>query len=242
MGLDLALGGLVLFLATRGWLRGFVLQAIRLVGLVSSVYVAVPVRDQVKPYALDYLPTMRPDLVDRILWWGSSAVSYFVIVGVASLIVAVSRRQPYGLAEPNRGDQFAGLGLGAAKGLLYASFLVAGLSTYGEKYLSKLDWVEGQTKESWAWEWNGKYHPAARLWDSPPVQQFRSHVQRMGIRSPASPTEPGEPSKPMQTASRTPKLAVGSGKPRESAPDVESSLSKVVKGLQAQLQALDLGD
>ena len=83
MGLDLALGGLVLFVAIRGWFRGFVVQAIRLGGLVAAAYAAVPVRDQAKPYALEYFPAMRPELVDRILWWVSAAVSYFVIVGVA---------------------------------------------------------------------------------------------------------------------------------------------------------------
>src|SRR5262245_59554441 len=108
MGLDLALGGLVLFTAFRGWLRGFVIQAIRLAGLVASVYVAAPVRDEVKPYVLDYLPAMRPDLVDRILWWTAVVVSYFVIVGGASLLVAATRRRAYGLDEPNRSDQFAG--------------------------------------------------------------------------------------------------------------------------------------
>jgi uncharacterized membrane protein required for colicin V production len=178
MGLDLALGGLVLLMAIRGWLRGFVLQAIRLAGLVASVYVAAPVRDQVKPFAVDYLPTIRPDPLDRLLWWASAVVSYFVIVGIASLIVAVSRRQPYGLAEPNRSDQFAGFGLGMIKGLLAAAFIVAGVHKHGESYLTKVDWAQQQTKESFAWDWNARYHPAARVWTSQPVQQFVTHVQR----------------------------------------------------------------
>ena len=42
MGLDLALGGLVLISAIRGWLKGFLVQAIRLAGLVASVYAAGP--------------------------------------------------------------------------------------------------------------------------------------------------------------------------------------------------------
>ena len=62
---------------------------------------------------------------------GCSAVgSYFVIVGVASLLVAVARRPTFGLDEPSRGDQFAGFGLGTAKGLIVASFVVAGLKNY----------------------------------------------------------------------------------------------------------------
>src|SRR4051794_4161085 len=79
MGLDLALGGLVLLTAIRGWLKGFLVQAIRLTGLVSSVYLAAPVRDQVKPYLAGYLPTMRPEVLDRLMWWGSLVVSYFVL-------------------------------------------------------------------------------------------------------------------------------------------------------------------
>ena len=64
MGLDLVLGGMVLVAAVRGWFKGFVVQAIRLGGLVAAVYAAGPVRDQIKPYALKYHPTIRPDLVD----------------------------------------------------------------------------------------------------------------------------------------------------------------------------------
>src|SRR5262245_50581505 len=164
MGLDLALGGLVLFTAIRGWLKGFVVQAIRLAGRVAPVYAAAPVRDQVKPYIVDQLPTMRPELFDRMLWWVSAVVGYFAIVGVASLLVAVSRRQTFGLAEPNRGDQFAGFGLGFLKGLVFASFVVAGLQKYGGEQIAKIDWAEVQKKESFAWMWHEQYRPAAKIW------------------------------------------------------------------------------
>src|SRR3954447_21456464 len=43
MGLDLALAVIVLLSAVRGWLKGFVLQAIRLSGIVACVYAADPV-------------------------------------------------------------------------------------------------------------------------------------------------------------------------------------------------------
>jgi uncharacterized membrane protein required for colicin V production len=207
MGLDLALGGLVLMAAFRGWLKGFVTQAIRLAGLVAAVYVAVPVRDQSKPYVVEYLPTIRPELVDRLLWWCSAAVSYFVIVGVASMLVAVARRPKFGLEEPSRGDQFAGFGLGTAKGLLLASFVVAGLNTYALPQMSKIAWAEEQRKGSYAWEWNEQYRPAARIWASPPVQRFVEHIQKMGWMRPAGKRE-GESEKSVQTASRTPKLSV----------------------------------
>jgi uncharacterized membrane protein required for colicin V production len=237
MGLDLALGGLVLISALRGWLRGFLLQAIRILGLVSSVYVAVPVRDQVKPYAVDYLPTMRPELVDRILWWSSAVVSYFVIVGVASLVLAVSRRQAYGPPEPNRNDQFAGLGLGVLKGLLVASFLVAGLERYGQPHLRQVAWADEQARTSMAWDWNQRYHPAARVWGAPPVQRFVAHVQKMGLRGPA---DNGDASEAVQTASRTPKMALPSS-PSPS-PEADWDAVETVESLRKALEAIDTGN
>jgi uncharacterized membrane protein required for colicin V production len=211
MGLDLALGGLVLFTAIRGWLKGFLVQAIRLAGLVTAVYAAAPLREQIKPYVAGQFPTMKPDLMDRILWWGSGVGAYFVLVGVASLIVSVSRRQNFGMAEPNRGDQFAGFGLGVLKGLVVASFLVAALHKYAEPQLVKLAWAEEQKKESYAWKWHEDYQPAAKIWAAPPVQNFVQHIQKMGL--PGAP-EKGKPEataeKPVQTASRLPKLALAS--------------------------------
>lgn len=212
MGMDLALGGIVLFMGVKGWLRGFTLQAIRLAGMVAAAYAAVPARDYFKPYAVAYLPTIRPDLIDRLLWWASAVLSYFLIVGVASLIVAFSRRQPHGLEEANRTDQFAGLGLGVMKGALVAAFLVAGLERYGTPYLAKASWAEDQIKESTAWAWNLKYRPASKAWNSPPVQEFIAHVKKMGLNTPSAtssvPKAEAEP--PLQTASRSPALAVPS--------------------------------
>ena len=69
MGLDVALGVIILIAAIRGWLQGFLYQAIRISGLIACVYLAAPVRDQAKPYILPYLPTIHPDLVDRLFWW-----------------------------------------------------------------------------------------------------------------------------------------------------------------------------
>jgi uncharacterized membrane protein required for colicin V production len=208
MGLDLALVGLVLFVAIRGWLKGFVVQAIRLAGLVAAVYAAAPVRDEVKPYLVDQLPTMRPELLDRMLWWASAVVGYFVIVGVASLIVAVSRRHTFGLAEPNRGDQFAGFGLGVLKGLVIASFVVAGLQKYGGEQIAKVDWAEAQKKESFAWMWHEQYRPAAKIWSAPPVQSFVNHIQKMGLMSLPASGKSDAAKAAVQTASRAPSLAV----------------------------------
>ena len=73
MGLDVALGVVILIAAIRGWLQGFVYQAIRIGGLVACVYLADPVRDQAKPHVLRYLPTIQPEVMDRILWWVAAA-------------------------------------------------------------------------------------------------------------------------------------------------------------------------
>ncbi len=211
MGLDLALGGLVLISAIRGWLKGFLVQAIRLVALVVAVYIAAPVRDEAKPYVVEYLPTIGPELVDRLLWWTSAVVSYFVIAGVASLAVAISRRQTFGIAEPRRADQHAGFGLGMIKGLIVASFLVSSIQKYAQPQIAKVAWAQDQIKNSVAWDWNERYHPADRIWRAPPVQQFVNHIQKMGLIAPsgkpAAEPQP-EPEKAMQTASRTPSLTL----------------------------------
>lgn len=211
MGLDLALSALILVAAIRGWLKGFVVQAIRLGGVISAVYVAAPFRDEAKPYVEPYLRTVKLELLDRMLWWACGFIAYFVIVGVASLIVAVSRRPRFGIEEPKRGDQFAGFGLGIIKGLVLASFAVAGLQSYGEPYLAKFTWINEQSRSSYAWEWNTAYHPAARMWNAPPVQHFVTHIRRMGLTTPPESkdkTPDAAPEKTVQTASRTPPLEV----------------------------------
>jgi uncharacterized membrane protein required for colicin V production len=218
MGLDLALGIFVLFGAIRGWRKGFLLQAIRLSGLVACVYAAGPVRDQLKPYVLPHLPTIRPELVDRLLWWSSAAASYVVLVGLATLILKFSRRQPFGIAEPNRGDQSAGLLLGALKGLVVASFLVAALQQHAVPRLGGVAWAEEQARTSQVLKWNAQYEPAAKIWGSPPVQQFVAHVRRMGLASPphgpTSPEEAPDSPKPLQAeGSRPPRLTLPSTPP-----------------------------
>jgi len=241
MGLDLALGGIVLIAALRGWLKGFVVQAIRLAGLVAAVYSAVPVREYVKPYVASQLPTLRPELLDRMLWWGSAVLSYVVIVGVASLIVAVARRPRFGIDEPNRGDQFAGFWLGVAKGLVSASFLVAGLERYALPQIARISWAEEQRTTSVAWDWNAKYHPAEKIWAAPPVQQFVGHIQRMGLKGATSPevvAEP-EPVKAAQTASRTPKLAFPAPGSGIDTTGLDADVAAQVEAIERQLKVLE---
>jgi uncharacterized membrane protein required for colicin V production len=241
MGLDLALGVVVLFMAVRGWLKGFLVQMIRLVGLVAAVYVAEPVRDQVKPFVVQYLPSIRPDLVDRLLWWTSGIVSYFVLVGLASLAIAVSRRHTFGIDDPRRGDQFAGFALGMAKGLVVAAFLVACLQKFALPQIEKIHWADEQSKTSLAWKCNERYHPASRIWRSPPVQQLVAHVQKMGLMRPSGSTSV-DAETPVQTASRTPHLALPTLPDLQSQIDtsgVDPELAEAVNSILKQLHGQD---
>ena len=123
MGLDLALGGLVLLIGLRGWFKGFILQAVRLAGLVACVYLADPVRNAAKPHVAGYLPSIQPQLVDRLLWWVAAVTCYLVLVGVATLLVKLSRKKTLGEPEPRYNDQFAGFLLGLIKGAAVAASL-----------------------------------------------------------------------------------------------------------------------
>ncbi len=181
MGLDIILALFILVAAVRGWLRGFVMQAIRLAGLVGCVYGASPVRDYAKPYVAEYFPSIRPDVFDRILWWTSAVVIYMVSVGIASVVVKMKRKRPFGEIEPNRSDQFGGFLLGGIKGALIACFIVAGLHTHVVPRVKGVDWAVEQADTSYALKWNDQYHPAEKMWTSPPVQHFVAEVKRMGM-------------------------------------------------------------
>ena len=50
MGLDVALGVIILIAAFRGWFQGFMPQIVRLGGLIASRVSGRPVRDYAKPY------------------------------------------------------------------------------------------------------------------------------------------------------------------------------------------------
>ncbi len=205
MGLDVALGVIVLIAAIRGWLQGFVYQVIRLAGLVACVYLATPVRDHAKPYVLPYLPTIEPDLVDRLLWWVAASVSYVLLVGLTTLVIKMTRRPEIpGIPQSSRNDQFAGFLMGIAKGVLVAAFATAGIQNYALSQIATIAWADQQVKTSMALRWNDQYRPAAKIWSSVPVQHFVNHIQRMGLQSPAEgPVHPdGKPV--VQTASRTP--------------------------------------
>jgi len=214
MGLDLALGVIILVAAFRGWLQGFVSQAVRIAGLIACVYLAEPVRDYAKPYVLPYLPTIQPELVDRLLWWVSAVVTYVVLVGFVTLVIKMTKRPEIpGIRESGRNDQFAGFLLGAAKGLLAVAFVTAGIQKYALNHLNVMPWAKEQVKTSWALQCNEQYQPVSRIWSSSPVRHYISQIQRMGIQNPAEPSQspPGDQatdSPPVQTASRPPRLEV----------------------------------
>lgn len=209
MWLDVTLGGIILISAFRGWFRGFISQAVWIAGLVACVYVAEPVRDYAKPYVLPHLPAIPADLVDRILWWGSAVVSFVVLVGVASLVIKMTRRPEIpGIAQSSRNDQFAGFMLGATKGLIVAAFAAAGIQRYAMEQLKTVAWADEQAKTSWALKWSETYRPVPRIWSSRPVQHFVNHIDRMGLRKPGGPSTAPERDDPesgtptLRTASR----------------------------------------
>jgi len=243
MGLDLALGGLVLLSAIRGWFKGFVLQAVRLTGLVVCVYAADPVRDQIKPRVMGHLPTIQPELIDRLLWWSSAVASYVVLVGLTTLAVKLYRRQPYGLVERHRGDQFAGSLLGGAKGIVLAAFLVAGLEKYALVHLKSIPRANEQVRTSQAMRWNERYRPVARVWASPPVQHFVRHVRERGWNRSDEKSEESEKSEapvdPVQTASRTPKLQwPGSGEAAAGPVEIDPEVANAFREIEDEFKRL----
>ena len=152
MGLDLTMGAVILIAALRGWIKGFVNQAVRIGGYIACVYLADPVRDQARPYVLAKLPKIDPAILDRILWWVSAVASYIVLVGLVTLAIQMMRTPaPPGMVRSSRNDQFAGFLLGAAKGLLVAAFLTAGLQAlqaYANELVPDAPWVQQQTISS----------------------------------------------------------------------------------------------
>ncbi len=181
MGLDLALGAVVVLAAIRGWIRGFLLQAIRLGALVGSVYAAGSIREVARPYARQHLPTLEGELLDKLLWWTAVVVGSLVVSGVASAIVRGARRRNDHEAGRNDADHAAGFFLGLVKGLVVASFLAAGVERYSSQYLGEVPWAREQVDKSRGLQFSREYRPALRIWQSPPVRRFVAHVRASGL-------------------------------------------------------------
>ena len=218
MGLDIALGVLVFLSALRGWFKGFLRQAITLGALVGCVFLADPMRDLVRPYARESLPTIASEVLDRLLWWTCAVVGYLVVAGTSSLLLKLSRRRTYGDPEPIRTDQGAGFVLGALKGGIVAAFALAGLTRYAPSYLSTHGFLAEQSRGSHALEWSERYHPADQIWGSPPVQALVARVKTRGMwagptppetavgaSEPADATRPAFPQPPRATSNQRPR-------------------------------------
>ena len=171
MGLDLALGLIVLLAAIRGWLKGFVLQAIRLAGLVACVYAADPVRDLAKPYVLPNLPSIRPeaggppDLVGRLRRSATSCSSGWRPWSSNSHAVRRS-----GWRSRIATTSSPGLCSGAAKGCWWRFSWSRDWTNMRRDRIQGIAWAEEQAKTSKVLKWNARYEPAAKIWASPPVR------------------------------------------------------------------------
>ena len=175
---------------SAGGFRGSSIRLCGIGGVIACVYLAEPVRDYAKPHVLPYLPSIQPELVDRLLWWVAAAVTYVVLVGVVSLVIKMTRRPEIpGISQSGRNDQFAGFLLGAVKGALIAAFATAGIQKYALDQIKTVSWAEEQVKTSWALQWSEAYQPVPRIWSSPPVRNFVSYVERMGLNKPGEPSQ-----------------------------------------------------
>ncbi len=181
MGLDIALGVIVLMAAVRGWLRGFLLQAIPLAALVGSVFAAEPLRNLIRQPAHDYFPGIRPELLDRLLWWSAAVLTFVVASGVATAVVRLYRKRPAAEFETRYADQGAGFLLGVVKGGLVAAFLTAGMVDYVPSYVKSGGWIARQVESSRAVRLNAQHRPAAQVWNSPPVRALVAHVRSRGL-------------------------------------------------------------
>ena len=236
MGLDIALGLLILSSAIRGWMRGFLMQAIQLVGLIGCVFAADPLRDQARPYIAPHLTSLRPELLDRLLWWGSAIAVYVVTTGIAMLAVKMYRKRTFGLEEANRTDQFAGFLVGGIKGMVFALFIVAGLQKFAVERLKGVDWADEQAKTSQAMAWDTQYHFADKIWTSPPVQKYLAQIRDHGLQpigdpssllaKPEAKSETPEPA-PVANADRPPRLNL----PDPNSTDFKREFDKVFEDL-----------
>lgn len=230
MGLDLTIGAVILIAGIRGWIKGFVSQAVRIAGFIACVYLANPVREQARPYVLARVPKIDPALMDRILWWVSAVVSYIVLVGLTTLAIQMMRTPPPpGMARSARNDQIAGFLLGAAKGLVIAAFLAAGLQTYGIELVQSATWLQQQTSGSLALKWTDQYQPVPKIWATPAFRRFVNQIQRNGVKGPGQ--SEGE---------ETPQVAEAEAEPgAEAEPEAGTTIEEIAKAVEdakAQLQ------
>ena len=188
MGLDVALGIIILIAAIRGWLQGFVYQAVRLGGLVACVYLADP-RARSGEAACRSLLADDPAGPDRsALVVGrrpSSTLRRARRRRRRSSIKMTRRPEIPGMPpQRSRNDQFAGFLLGIAKGVLVAAFLTARHSEVRvEPDRDDSPGPRSKSSRRWALRWNEPVSSRRpRSGRRSPVQHFVNHVQRMGLQ------------------------------------------------------------
>ncbi len=236
MGLDLVLGAFIVVGALRGWSRGFLLQAIKIGGLIAAVYAADPLREQIRPHIALIFTKVAPDVMDRLLWWGSFGASFLLLVGIGSWMLRLSRRNPIGEPEPDYFDQVGGFLLGGAKGVVVAAFLTAGFEYYVHDVVRKIDGVETYVKDSVALKWNEQHHPAERVWKTPVVRAFVAYVKKMGLGG--SGEVGAAPEGEFQTAAsrNTPKLDI------DTSSDLESDVQRTIDALRRDVHSAAVSD
>jgi uncharacterized membrane protein required for colicin V production len=233
MGLDLALGIIILVAAFRGWFQGFISQAVKIASVVACIFLADPVRAYAKPHVLPYLTSIDSNFTDRLLWWVAAVILYVLLVGLGTLIIKMTRRPEIpGLTQTARNDQFAGFLLGTAKGLLVAAFATAGIQKYAMDQVKMVTWAQDQVTASWAIKWNEQYRPASWIWSSRPVRHLVTRVQRMGLQAPGSPDRSVPDSNrdegpEVRTASRHPSLEIAGQHGADAPPGLSSDAATV---------------
>lgn len=219
MGLDVGLGIVVLLAGIRGWFRGFAFQAVQLVCLIGSIYVASPLRDLARPYAIQTFPSVEQPILDKILWWSAVVLSYVVTSGAGYSMVRFHRRRAFADLEPNRGDQGAGFALGALKGAIVVAFVASSLAARTQTYIQSGGWAGQQVQDSRALMLAMQHKPAEKIWQSAPIQALVTQIRREGLgdlapvapepdksRDVARPTAADTP--PIQTARRPGRLSL----------------------------------
>lgn len=256
MGLDVALGIVILLAAVRGWLKGFLHQVVRIGALIACVFLADPVRSEARPHVAPFFPSIQPAMLDRILWWLACGLTYMILVGAASLLIALARRpDETGVVPAMPNDRFAGFILGAAKGLLVAILIAAGVQKYALSQLRAVPWAAGQIEGSKALAWNELYRPVPLIWESSPVRRFVARIQQMGMPeavaagTSAGPTSSATPpaaapaagrvadraATAAKTDQRTPRLSVGGGGGADAVP-LGAAINGVIEDVKARLK------
>jgi hypothetical protein len=182
MGLDITLGCLLLLGGIRGWIKGFLLQAIHLGALIGAIFLADPVSDLARPYLAPHLPSLQPAIIDRVLWWAAAVLSYIVVSGVPTSLVRLVRSRPAAELDPRWGDNGMGFLLGVAKALITVSFLTWGLESFAvPRYANDSGWVGKQLNTSRGLELARRHQPGRQIWTSEPVQMVVNRVKTRGL-------------------------------------------------------------